>query len=430
LFFLLSGFAINIHVWTLAYANISDTPPSYNKRRRLQDAAYQSDAKNAKGSKMTRFQLTPVTGKAEQDAFLNVPFEVYRNDLNWVPQLFVERKEHLNPKKNPFFKHAEAQLFVLHDASRPVGRISAQIDQLHLERYKDGTGQFGFLDCINDADAFAQLFKAAEDWLKTRGMTRVQGPFSFSINDESGLLVKGFDTPPSMMMGHSLPYAGSQVEAQGYTKAKDLVAYAFDGSKALPYHLERAAKRAKSNKRISVRTINKKNLKAELKLIMHIFNDAWSHNWGFVPFTEDEINMLGNNLKLLISEGYVAIASLDGEPAAMAITLPNINEWIHDLNGRLFPFGWAKLVCRSMRSRHTSVRLPLMGVLKKYHDSAIGSLLAMSVIETVRSYHFSNGIFRGELSWILEDNYGMRSIIEASGADPYKTYRIYEKQLV
>lgn len=378
---------------------------------------------------MTRFHITPVSSKAEQSAFLKVPFDVFRGDPNWVPQLFFERNEHLSPKKNPYFKHAEAQLFVLRDGERLVGRISAQIDRLHLERYNDSTGQFGFLDCIDDTDAFAQLFKAAEDWLKSRGIKRVQGPFSFSINDESGLLVKGFDAPPNIMMGHSLPYVGAQVEAQGYIKAKDLIAYEFDGTKALPYHLERAAKRAKSNKRITVRTINKKDLKSELQLIMHIFNDAWSHNWGFVPFTQDEITMLGNNLKLLISEGYVAIASLDGEPAAMVISLPNINEWIHDLNGRLLPFGWAKLAGRLLKSRHSSVRLPLMGVLKKHQDSVMGSLLAMSVIEAVRSYHFANGIFRGELSWILEDNFGMRSIIEASGAVPYKTYRVYEKQL-
>ncbi len=378
---------------------------------------------------MTRFHIKPVSNKAEQIDFLKVPFEVYRGDPNWVPQLFFERNEHLSRKKNPYFKHADAQLFVLYESGNPVGRISAQVDQLHLDRYDDGTGQFGFLDCINDASAFAQLFATATDWLRKRGMTRVQGPFSFSINDESGLLIDGFDRPPSIMMGHARPYFEKHVVACGFSKAKDLIAYEFDGSKAVPYLLERATMRAKANKRISVRTINKKNLTSELQLIMHIFNDAWSHNWGFVPFTQDEIALLGNNLKLLISEGYVAIASLDGEPAAMAVTLPNINEWIYDLNGRLFPFGWAKLVNRLMKSHHTSVRLPLMGVLKKHHDSAIGSLLAISVIEAVRAFHYSKGIFRGELSWILEDNHGMRSIIEASGAVPYKTYRIFEKQL-
>jgi hypothetical protein len=378
---------------------------------------------------MGAFRLQAVENKAQLADFLEVPFKVYRDDPNWVPQLHFERKEHLSPKKNPYFKHAEAQLFVLYKDNAPVGRISAQICQLHLERYRDSTGQFGFLDCIDDARAFAALFKGAEAWLAARGMTRARGPFNFSINDEMGLLVDGFDRPPNMMMAHALPYFSGYVEAQGYAKAKDVIAYEFDGSKERPYLLDRAAKRAKANKRISVRPLSKKNLKSELQLIMHIFNDAWSDNWGFVPFTQDEITMLGTNLKMLVSEGYIAIASLDGEPAAMAVTLPNINEWIHDLGGKLFPFGWAKLVNRVLRSRHSSVRLPLMGVLKKHQDSAMGSMLAITVIEAVRDYHFANGIVRGELSWILEDNHRMRSIIEAGGAEAYKTYRIYEKHL-
>ncbi len=375
------------------------------------------------------FRLQAVENKAQLADFLSVPFTVYRGDPNWVPQLFLERKEHLSPKKNPYFKHAVAQLFVLYRDGAPVGRISAQICQLHLERYKDETGQFGFLDCIDDVQAFGALFEGAENWLAARGMKRLRGPFSFSINDELGVLVKGFDRPPNMMMAHGRPYFSGHIEAQGYAKAKDVIAYEFDGAKERPYLLDRAAKRAKANTRISVRPLSKKNLKTELQLIMNIFNDAWSGNWGFVPFTQDEITMLGNNLKMLVSEGYIAIASLDGEPAAMAVTLPNINEWIHDLDGKLFPFGWAKLASRVLMSRHKSVRLPLMGVLKKHQDSAMGSMLAISVIEAVRSFHFDNGIMRGELSWILEDNRGMRSIIEAGGAEAYKTYRIYEKAL-
>jgi hypothetical protein len=373
--------------------------------------------------------VKPVIDKAGLGDFIAAPYAVYRNDPNWVPPLELERREHLSTRKNPYFQHAEAQLFVLYDNGTPAGRISAQIDRLHLERYNDSTGQFGFIDCIDSGEAYAKLFSAAEAWLGVKGMKRVQGPFSFSINDESGLLIKGFDRKPYMMMGHALPSAQKRIEERGYTKAKDLYAYEFEGRNNKQYLLDRLAKRATSSSAIKVRNFSKKNIASELKVIMNIFNDAWSENWNFVPFTEAEISALGKNLKLLVSEGYVTIAEIGGVPAAMAVTLPNINEWIHDLNGKLFPFNWTKLVYRLLSSQHTSVRLPLMGVLKKYHGTTTGSLLAMNVIEAVRSYHFSNGITRGELSWILEDNHGMRSIIEASGAVNYKTYRVYEKSL-
>jgi hypothetical protein len=378
---------------------------------------------------MSHLIVKAVQDKAGMNDFLAVPFDVFRNDRNWVPPLYFERHEHLSSKKNPYFKHAEAQLFVAYRDGRPVGRISAQIDRLHLERYNDATGQFGFLDIVDDPAVFTALFNVAEDWLRARHILRVRGPFSFSINDESGLLIDGFDRPPNMMMGHGRPYFASRVEEQGYQKVKDLIAYEFDGKSDRAYLLERTAKRARERHNIQVRTINKKNLEAELQMIMTIFNDAWSDNWGFVPLTNDEIKVLGNNLKMLISDGYVSIAMINGEAAAMAVTLPNINEWIHDLKGRLLPFGWAKLIYRVVRSKHTSVRLPLMGVLKKYQNRPMGSMLAVSVIEGVRAYHYSQGTYRGELSWILEDNKGMRSIIEAAGAQPYKTYRVYEKNL-
>jgi hypothetical protein len=378
---------------------------------------------------MSGLVVRAVSSKRDTMDFLRVPFEVFKGDTNWVPPLFFERLEHLDKSKNPYFKHAEAQLFVAYKNGAPVGRISAQIDQLHLDRYKDQTGQFGFLDAVDDKAVFQALFMTAEDWLTARGMKRVRGPFSFSINDETGLLIEGFERPPNMMMGHARPYYAGHVEAAGYGKAKDVIAYDFNENSKYSALIERAYKRAASSGKITVRPLNKKKIADELNIIMSIFNDAWSDNWGFVPFTQDELTLLGKNLKMLVTEEYVAIAYYNGEPAAMAVTLPNINEWIHDLNGKLLPFGWAKLLPRVILSRHKSIRLPLMGVLKKYHDSALGSALALMVIETIRRYHTSNGIFRGELGWILEDNAGMRNIIESAGAKAYKTYRVYEKNL-
>ncbi len=370
-----------------------------------------------------------VTTKADIKQFLQVPFEVFRDDKNWVAPLFLERLEHLDPKKNPYFKHAEAQLFVAVKNGRVVGRISAQIDQLHLDRYRDQTGQFGFMDSIDDRDVFAALVRRAEDWLRSRGMRRVVGPFSFSINDETGLLIDGFDTPPSMMMGHAPPYASQQLEALGFRKVKDVFAYDYDIKAPIPPLIERARRRAERASQITVRPINKKNMAAELDVIMEIFNDAWSDNWGFVPFTPDELKLLGTNLKLLVTGEYVAIASYNGVPAAMAITLPNLNEWFADLNGRIMPFGWAKLLPRVLAKKPRTLRLPLMGVRKAYHDSPTGSALAFAVIMALRDYHLKRGVERVEFSWVLEDNKGMRNIIETAGATPYKTYRIYEKAL-
>lgn len=373
--------------------------------------------------------VRPVLSKRDKRIFLDVPHGLYGKDSNWVAPLYLERLEHLDPKKNPYFQHAETQLFLAEVDGKPVGRISAQIDQLHLERYKDASGQFGFLEAPDDPEVFAALFRSAKSWLCSRGMKRVRGPFSFSINDETGLLIKGFDTPPNMMMGHALPYYSTRIEEAGFTKAKDVIAYYYDGKNPLPRALAVAYERAMKSPHIDLRPLDKKNLERDLNIIMAIFNDAWSDNWGYIPFTPEEIKMLGNNLKMLVKKEYIAIASYKGEPAAMAVTLPNLNEWISGLNGKLLPFGWAKLAWNLFGRAPNSVRMPLMGVRKEFQGTLTGSSLALSVIETVRRYHISRGTNSGELSWILEDNLPVRHIIEALGAKPYKTYRIYEKAL-
>jgi len=372
--------------------------------------------------------IRPVASRKDKKAFLDVPFAIYRDDPNWVAPLYLERFEHLNPKKNPYFRHAEAQLFMAERDGKPLGRISAQIDQLRLERYGDATGQFGFLEAPDDPEVFAVLFDAAGRWLRERGMKRLQGPFNFSINDEMGLLVDGFDTPPSMMMGHAMPFYRRRIEELGFTKAKDVIAYDYDGAEP-PASMRRIYERALSSSSITIRPFDKKHMARDLDIVMSIFNDAWSGNWGFMPFTHAEIDALGNNLKMLVTNEYIAIASHRGEPAAMAVTLPNINGWIASLNGKLLPFGWAGLARHVLAKRPSSVRMPLMGVRQRYHNTLTGSALALGVIDTLRRYHLSRGATRAELSWILEDNLPMRRIIESIGGKPYKTYRIYEKAL-
>lgn len=378
---------------------------------------------------MSDIQVIAVADKHGRSDFIEVPFGIYKDDPNWIPPLYIERQEHLDPKKNPYFKHADTQLFVAYRAGRPIGRISAQVDRLRLEYHKDSTGLFGFFDVPDDQAVTSALIGAAETWLSQKGMARIQGPFNFSINDEMGLLIDGFDRPPCIMMGHAKPYMAGHLEARGYSKAKDVIAYDYDGEVSLTRSMQAIVDKAKKSGDIRIRPFSKKNMARDIEIIMSIFNDAWSDNWGFVPFTPEEIAALGNNLKMLVKDEYIVIAEYRGKPAAMAVTLPDINAWLADLNGRLLPFGWAKLVWRLMAKPPEAVRMPLMGVLRKHHGTAIGSALALSVIDTLYRYHRGRGTKRAELSWILEDNRPMRRIIESLGAVPYKTYRIYEKDL-
>ncbi len=373
-------------------------------------------------------EVRPVRSKAELADFLAVPFAIYRDDPAWVPPLGFERREHLSAKKNPYFEHAEAELFVAYRDGAPVGRISAQVDRLSLIRHRDGVGHFGFIEAVDDEEVFRGLIDAAAAWLRARGLTGIRGPFSFSINEETGLLVEGFETPPRVMMGHARPYYGPRLEEQGFEKVKDVIAYDYDAKNPIPRAMAAMVERAKASGELEIRTLSKKHLERDLDIIIKIFNDAWSSNWGFVPWTENEIKALGRNLKLLVKEDYVAIAFWRGEPAAMAVSLPDINLWVRDLGGRLLPFGWAKLLARLMRPPG-AVRLPLMGVAKAHQGNAVGSALALAVIDRVREAHAARGVTRAELSWILEDNLPMRRMIEALGGKPYKTYRVYEKAI-
>jgi len=373
--------------------------------------------------------IRPVKTKADQITFLKVPFPIYAQDKAWVAPLFLERLEHLSEKKNPYFEHAKAQLFIAEKDGKPVGRISAQVDALHQERYKDSTGMFGFLEAADDPAIFAALFKTAEDWLRGQGMKKALGPFSFSINDEIGLLIDGFETMPNMMMGHAPRYYQRRVEEQGYAKAKDVLAYEFDNVKGLPPTMRKMVDRMMASGDLTVRPLNKKNMASEIDIVMDIFNDAWSENWNFVPFTRAEVNNLANLFKMLLDAKAVQFASWKGEPAAFCLAIANINEWFQGLDGRVLPFGWAKLLPRVISGKSRSVRVPLMGVKKKYQDGVIGAGLALAAIRASSDHVISKGVTHGEYSWILEDNTRVRHILESMGSRVYKTYRVYEKRL-
>lgn len=374
--------------------------------------------------------IQSVHDRADLKAFIGVTRTLYAGDPAWVQPLTIERLDHLNAKKNPFLVGIEAAYWLLLFDGAPVGRISAQVDRAHLERYGDATGHFGFLEAIDDAAAFGLLLDTAATWLRLRGMERMTGPFSLSINDETGTLVEGFDTPPYFMMPHGQPHYDRRLHEQGCTKAKDLLAYRIDVQAPFPPAAARLVERTQKTGGLVVRPLDMRRYTDEIRLIVDIFNDAWAENWGFVPFGEAEAQYLATSIRPLVDAQCFAIAELDGEPVAMTVTLPNLNAVIADLDGRLLPFGWARLLWRLKVRGITSWRMPLMGLRRAWHGTLKGTAAAMGVIEAIRAYHAARGVTEGELGWVLEDNAAIQRVIEAVGGVPYKTYRVYEKALV
>ena len=380
-----------------------------------------------KQSDKLSIESVSLDNKSEVRRFIRVPWSIYANDPLWVPPLLLERQQHLSPR-NPYFQHARLKAWVAVRDGQAVGRISTQIDELHQARYGDTTGFFGLLEAIDDEAVFAALFDVAGNWLREQGIRRIRGPFSLSINDESGLLVEGFETPPYIMMSHAPRYYAPRLEELGFTKVKDLLAYVIHPTYETPKVVTTLMVRA--NRRIRVRPLNRARFDEELQILQDIFEDAWSENWGFIPFTAEEFAEVGRNLKLLVDEELVQIAEVDGAPAAMMVTFPNVNEAIRDLNGSLFPLGWLKLLWRLKVTGVKTGRTALMGVRKRYQNSMLGSALAFSVIEATRPPVIRRGIREVEMSWILEDNKGMRRILETVGARVSKRYRIYERSVL
>ena len=373
--------------------------------------------------------IRPVRTKADRRAFVDLPWRVYRDDPQWVPPLKDEVHGLIDPSRNPWFGHAEAAFWLAERDGEPVGRISAQVDQLVLERMGAGTGQWGMFEAL-DGETAAALVQTAEQWLRAREMTRSLGPFSISIWDEPGLLVEGFDQSPMVMMGHHRPEYAGWIEAAGYRKAKDLHTYELDIRIDMVPVVDRLIRSGDSNPRINVRTVDTGRFAEEAAIILNLLNDAWSENWGFVPLTPEEIAYAAKKLKPIIYPDLVRIAEYDGEPVAFMLTIPDINALIRDLDGRLFPFGWAKLLWRLRNPRVTRLRVPLMGVAKRLHGSRLAGQLAFMMIEHTRRVAVAKyGVTHGEFGWILEDNLGMLSIAQLPGATINHVYRIYEKAL-
>jgi len=375
--------------------------------------------------------IKEVTNKQELKQFVKLPWTLYKDDPNWVPPLIMERLEALDQEINPYFKHARAKLWLAIKEQQVVGRITAQVDDLVEQHHHEKIGHFGFFECINDTHVAKALMDTACDWLKAQGRTKVIGPFSLSINEEAGMLVEGFDTPPSLMMNHALPYYQDLMTAYGMEKIKDLWAYYLKTDQpVLPPTIDKLIKRSMRDGKVRLRKINMKNYEKDLKIILDIFNDAWSGNWMALPFTKAELNKTVKDMKLLIREDFTYIAEYDGVPMAMMVTLPNLNEVITDLNGRLFPFGIFKLLWRlKIRPKYKTTRVPLMGVRQEFQNTVVGGAMAFALIEECRIQATKAGCTHSELSWVLEENTRLSKMLETIGCWRYKNYRLYSKSL-
>ncbi|BBE35846.1 N-acetyltransferase [Sphingosinicella microcystinivorans] len=376
-------------------------------------------------------EIRSVASAADRKTFIDLPWTLYANDPNWVPPLKSEVAGLIGgAKSNPWFEHAEAAFWLAYKDGKPVGRISAQVDQLVLKHMGAGTGQFGMFECIDDADVANALLDTAEAWLKAKGMTRSLGPISLSIWDEPGLLVDGFDLPPTVMMGHHLPHYAPLIEARGYVGVKDLHTYELPIEAGFPPAVGRIVAAAEKSSRIRMRNVDKSRFNEEAALILDILNDAWSDNWGFVPLTPSEVAYVGKKLKPIVFEDLIRICEVDGEPVAFMITLPDVNELTADLDGKLLPFGWAKLLWRLRAPKVRRMRVPLMGVRKTLQGSRLASFMAFLMIEHIRRAAVTHyDAKQGEIGWILDDNGPMKSIADVIQSKITKTYRVFEKTL-
>ncbi|MBH5323538.1 N-acetyltransferase [Aurantiacibacter sediminis] len=378
--------------------------------------------------------ITPVSGKSDLNAFIDCAYRLNANDPNWVPPLRADMVELLTPGKNPFHEHAKVQLFIARRGGEVVGRISAHIDELALAQPPEqgmgpGTGNWGLMEADSE-EVMAALIARAEEWLREHGMTRVLAPISLSIWEEPGLLVKGHDHPPMLLMGHHNAAYQGWVEAQGYETAKRLYTYELDVREGFPELINRIVKSGERSSRITVRRVDKSRFAEEAAIAIDILNDAWSKNWGFVPFTETEKAYGAKKLKPLILEGANMIAEVDGEPAAFMLAWPDINQKLKHFDGKLFPFNWAKLLWWLRNPKEAGFRVPLMGVASKYQNTRLASQLAFMMIEYIRRYAVEgHGARRGEVGWILEDNKGMVAIADAIESEINREYRIYSKSL-
>ena len=375
---------------------------------------------------MIEIRQTPMGGDVRD--FLDVVDTIYKDEPNFIRPLDQDLKDRLNPKKNPLFEHADGTIFTAYKNGKCVGRITATIDHEHIARYKDSTGFWGFFDTIDDDEVAAELIARAEAWLRGKGMTRARGPVSMSINEELGCLVAGFDQPPVFLNPYHKPYQGGLIEKSGYAKVKDVLGWKYEVGELNP-RTKRGHQEIKNLPEVYSRMASPKDMERDVEIIVDVFNDAWIDNWGFVPATKNEVAKMASDFKLILEPELTRIVLIEGEPAAVCVALPNLNEMAKDLHGKLFPFGIFKLLYRLKVRGPESARLIILGIRKKYRHvrkyAGLSAFLYAEMNESGRKL----GIKWGELGWTLEDNGAVNAGIKMMGAKPYKTYRVFDKSL-
>jgi GNAT superfamily N-acetyltransferase len=369
-------------------------------------------------------EIQIVGTESDKNEFIEFPYKFYANDKNWVEPLRFDVKNNLNTKKNPFYQHSKLKQWLAKKDGEIVGRIAGIINDNHNNFYNDKVGFFGFFECINDKNVSKLLFDKATEFAKENGMDMLRGPVSPSTNDECGLLIDGFDSPPVMLMTYNPKYYMDLIEDYGFKKAKDLLALWISKdvikNEKMMSKLDRIGGMIMKKENLTIRKVNLKDFANEVQKVREIFNNAWKDNWGFVPMTEDEFKFIAGNLKLAVDPDYVEFVEKDGEPIGFSLALPDINQAIKGLNGKLLPFGILKFLLN--RKKINQLRVIIMGIKKEYQKKGIDAILYRNIIKEGNR----KGVRGAEISWVLEDNYAMKQTAEKLGAEVYKTYRIYD----
>jgi GNAT superfamily N-acetyltransferase len=374
------------------------------------------------------FSIVKADSKSQINEFINCQWNFYKNDKNWVPPLKMDRAKLLDKSKNPFYKHSEMQLFLAKDvAGTTIGRIAGIVNYNHNEIHKDKLGFFGFFESVNNQEVASGLLNAAADYVKSKGMNAIRGPVNPSMNDETALLIDGFDTPPVVLMTYNPPYYKDLIENVGFAKAKDLYAYHLVNKEYVSDKMKRMQQLIRDRYKVTIREVNfkdKTQFKKDVALLKYIYNNAWQPNWGFVKMTDEEFDFLANDLKQIADPTYTIIAEIDGKPAGFALGLPDINQsLIHNKGGGIIGGVWHLL---TKKSKIDLLRIIVLGVLPEYQKTGVDAVLYWEM----GSRGLPKGIKYGEASWILEDNEMMnRGLTTTMLGKVYKTYRLFDKAL-
>jgi GNAT superfamily N-acetyltransferase len=374
-------------------------------------------------SRANDLEVRPVASRADLERFLRLPWDIYRDDPVWVPPLLADMRHALDRARHPFHLHAHVEYFLAWHGREVLGRIAAIVNHAHNQFHEDQVGFFGLFECIDDQQVATTLLERCENWLRARGCTSARGPMNLSTNDElysPGVLIDGFDTPPKLLMAHTPPYYASLLAGAAYAKAKDLLSYWLD-LPVTPERFVRVAGRLEQSQEIKMRRLVLRDFDREVARVKEVYNAAWERNWGFVPMTDAEVDHMARSLRPIVNPQMCIFAEHNGEPVGFAIELPDYNQALRHVNGKLFPFGLFKFLW--YRRRIDSVRVLTLGAKPEYRQQGLYVLLMKALIEAGQKASQA----RGEASWILEDNYPMRRGLERSGGRVYKTYRVFER---